>query len=112
MITVTLKEKTIDLEFDVNVVEVLQEEFDIPFSQIFKRLEKERTSFTTLRSMMTAMANEAIQINNDNNGTHDPLYRTWQIGTLIDYDSVYDMSRQLVKYVADRMPEPDEKTPK
>ena len=112
MITVNLGGKELDLEFNINVVEVLQEQLDIPFSKIFKKLGNERTAFTALKSLITAMANEAIEIHNDNNGTHNPLYRTRQIGALMDYDTIWDLSNQLTQYVADRMPEAKENTPR
>ena len=78
------KDKEIKLVFNLNVMQAIQEEYGtIEKWGSLTDGESGEVDIKALKFGFTAMANEAIDIDNDDNGTDDPFFTTKKAGRII-----------------------------
>lgn len=63
--SIELGGKTYDLVFTTNIIDDIQEHFDIPITNIAELFKDEKKQFKVLRYLITALINESIDIHND-----------------------------------------------
>ena len=76
--------KKYELIFDLNVLQDIQEEYGS--IKRWGELTDGKSGETNIKALIygfTKMLNEQIEINNENNGTNEPLYTEKQVGRII-----------------------------
>ena len=78
------KGKEIKLVFNLNVMQAIQEEYKTV--DAWGKLTDGESGEVDIKALifgLTAMINEAIDIDNDENGTNEPFYSTKKVGRII-----------------------------
>ena len=78
------KGKEIKLVFNLNVMQVIQEEYKTIDN--WSKLTEGESGEVDIKALifgLTAMMNEAIEIDNDENGTNEPLLTAKKVGRII-----------------------------
>lgn len=96
------KGKEIKLVFNLNVMEKIQEEFQT-VDKWGKLTDGEsgEVDIKALKFGLTEMINEAIDIDNEENGTDEPFYTTKQVGRIITEVGLAEATKALNKTVVD-----------
>ena len=96
------KGKEIKLVFNLNVMQAIQEEYKTV--DAWGKLTDGESGEVDIKALifgLTAMINEAIDIDNDENGTDEPFYSNKQIGRIITDVGLANATRALNQTVID-----------
>jgi hypothetical protein len=83
-VTFTVEEKTYDAIFNLNVMEQIQDEYGSV--KKWGELTDAKSGEVNAKALIfgiCAMLNEAIEIDNDENGKNEPLFTLKQVGRMI-----------------------------
>ena len=96
------KGKEIKLVFNLNVMQVIQEEYKtIDNWSMLTEGESGEVDIKALIFGLTAMMNEAIEIDNDENGTNEPLLTAKKVGRIITDVGLAQATKALHETVID-----------
>lgn len=82
--TITYKDKEYKIVFNLNVMEVIQDEYKT--LDAWGELTDGKTGEVNVKALifgLTAMLNEGIEINNEDNNTNEPLLTHRQVGRIL-----------------------------
>ena len=102
--------KEIKLVFNLNVMEAIQEEYGA-FSKWGDLTEGKNgeADIKALKFGLTQMINEAIDIDNDENGTSEPFYTEKQVGRIITEVGLAEATKAMTNTVVDATKDDSEK---
>ncbi len=96
------KGKEIKLVFNLNVMQVIQEEYKTIDN--WSKLTEGESGEVDIKALifgLTAMMNEAIEIDNDENGTNEPLLTAKKVGRIITDVGLAQATKALHETVID-----------
>ena len=108
--SIIYRDKEIKLVFNLNVMERIQEEFGTVDK--WGKLTDGESGECDIRALkfgLTEMINEAIDIDNDENGTDEPFYTTKQVGRIITEVGLAEVTKTLNQTVIESTKDDSEK---
>lgn len=96
------KGKEIKLVFNLNVMQVIQEEYKTIDN--WSKLTEGESGEVDIKALifgLTAMMNEAIEIDNDENGTNEPMFTSKKVGRIITDVGLAQATKALHETVID-----------
>ena len=97
---ITYKDKEIKLVFNLNVMEAIQEEYgSLDKWGALTDGENGETNIKALVFGITEMINEAIDIDNDDNGTHEPFMTHKQINRILTTVGIEKATKEMNELV-------------
>ena len=99
--------KEYGLLFTLNVIDEIQDIFDLPFTQIAELMEDERKVYKVLRVLFTLLINEAI----DDSESGQPHVDEKYIGRKLTIAELPQLKNKITGTLLNGMPESDEEIP-
>lgn len=108
--TLNYKDKEIKLVFNLNVMQAIQEEYQT-IDKWGKLTDGEHgeVNIKALIFGLKEMINEGVEIDNDDNGTNEPLFTEKQVGRIISSIGIEEASKALQNTVIDSTKDDSEK---
>ena len=100
--TITYKDKEYKIVFNLNVMEVIQDEYKT--LDAWGELTDGKAREVNIKALifgLTAMINEGIEIDNEDNGTNEPLLTHKQVGRIITDVGITQTAEQMNGLVID-----------
>jgi len=98
---INIDDKDRRLLFTINVIDELQETFNLPVSKIISKLFSDEeddtlTSFALLRTILTVLINDDVELYNEENEEKRELVTEKYVGRKITYTNVAEVSLKVL----------------
>ena len=107
-IKIELNGEEFELSFNINVIDTLQDRFDSTFQDLIEQFDNKRKVIKVVKGILTVMINDSIHHSNFVNKSNKPLKTEEEIGYMLTFNNLYNVSNALLDGIINSLPKKSE----